>query len=198
MRHKGIDKDEARKRMVVAIGKGFRKNGFSGIGVDGLAKSAGMTSGAFYSHFGSKDKAFDIALSEGLDEVISGIPKFQRQYQDDWVNVFADYYLSKSHRLDLECGCAMASLTPEVIRFGDNIHTTYEAKMTQIVALIANGLVGGSEKERVDRAWSMLGILIGGVNIARAMKTLALSDEISSSIKSSAIKVAGPVRKQYK
>ena len=198
MRHKGIDKDEARKRMVVAIGKGFRKNGFSGIGVDGLAKSAGMTSGAFYSHFGSKDKAFNIALSEGLDEVISGIPEFQREYQADWVKAFADYYLSKSHRSDLECGCAMASLTPEVIRFGDNIHTTYEAKMTQIVELIANGLVGGNEKERLDRAWSMLGILIGGVNIARAMKTLSLSDEISSSIKSSAIKVAGPVRKQYK
>ncbi len=194
MRHKGINKDEARRRMVAAIGKGFRKNGFSGIGVDGLAKSAGMTSGAFYSHFGSKDKAFNIALTEGLDEVISGIPKFQKEYQANWVTEFADYYLSKSHRSDLECGCAMASLTPEVVRFDDDVHTIYEAKMVKIIELIAHGLADGDEKKRTDRAWSMLGILIGGVNITRAMNTPTLANQISSAIKSSAINAAGRVR----
>ncbi len=197
MRHKGLGKDEARQRMIIAIGKGFRKNGYSGIGVDALAKSAGMTSGAFYSHFGSKSKAFNIALNEGLDEVIYAIPKFQVEHKSGWVKVFAEYYLSESHRVDLECGCAMASLTSEVIRFGSNVHSTYESKMRQIVELIANGLIGDNDKDRLNRAWSILGILIGGVNIARAMNTTTLSDEISSSIKSSAIEMAGLVQNKY-
>ena len=66
MRHKGIDKEETRKKIVMAASRGFRKHGYGGIGVDGLAKSAGVTSGAFYAHLGSKEGAFNTALEFGI------------------------------------------------------------------------------------------------------------------------------------
>ena len=77
MRYSADQKEKTRQKMLEAAGRGFRKYGYAGIGVDGLAKAAGVTSGAFYSHFGSKDGAFEVALIAGLDEVIEGIPKFQ-------------------------------------------------------------------------------------------------------------------------
>ena len=49
-------KQLVRRKMVDAAGRGFRKNGYGGLGVDGLAKEAGVTSGAFYGHFKSKDE----------------------------------------------------------------------------------------------------------------------------------------------
>jgi len=191
MRHKGIDKEETRRKMIAATGRGFRKNGYAGIGVDGLAKAAGVTSGAFYSHFGSKSGAFEISLATGLDEVIAGIPKFQKKHGANWVKAFVEYYLGKPHLSDLECGCAMATLTPEVVRSETKIHSLYEKKMFIIAELIAHGLVGNSDEDRLARAWSMLAVLIGGINIARAMKSTKVTEEISGAIKASAIKSAG-------
>jgi len=191
MRHKGIDKEETRQRMVEAVGRGFRKDGFSGVGIESLVKAAGVTSGAFYSHFGSKAGAFDVALTAGLDEVIEAIPEFQKKYQSKWINAFAEYYLGEDHRKNIETGCAMASLTPEVIRFKADTHAIFEKKMTVIVELIAVGLSGDSNEEITSRAWSMLGILIGGINLSRAMKTTGISEDVASAIKLSAIKIAG-------
>lgn len=194
MRHKGINKEETRRKMLDATGQGFRKHGYAGIGVDGLAKAAGVTSGAFYAHFGSKNGAFEMALAAGLDEVIEGIPKFQSEHGTDWVNAFVEYYLGKPHRSDLACGCAMATLTPEVSRSDAKVRTTFEKKMTMIADIIASGLAGSRDEDRLARAWSMLGVLIGGINVVRAMKTTKMAEEVAEAIKSAAIKAAGRTR----
>ena len=194
MRHKGVNKEETRRRISAAVGRGFRKHGYAGIGVDGLAKAAGVTSGAFYAHFGSKDGAFNVALAAGLDEVIEALPVFQSEHGADWVRAFAEYYLGKAHRCDLEGGCAMATLTSEVVRSASEVHAAFEKKMTKIADLVASGLAGSSEQERRARAWSMLGILIGGLNVARAMKSTKVAEEVADAIKASAVKAAGKAR----
>ena len=191
MRHKGVSKEETRQKMVDAVGHGFRSHGFAGVGVDGLAKAAGVTSGAFYTHFGSKGAAFDEALAVGLEEVLEAIPSYQAKHGADWVKAFAQYYLSRSHRKDLACGCAMASLTTEVVRSAPAVHSAYEKKMTQIADLVADGLAGGSAVERRSRAWAMLGTLIGGINVARAMKGTKIADEVASATVAAAINAAG-------
>ncbi len=190
MRHKGIKKEETKGKIIEAISRGFRKYGYSGIGVDGLAKTAGVTSGAFYSHMNSKDAAFEIALEMGLNEVINAIPDFQEKYKNQWIQEFCEYYLSQEHRNDLECGCAMASLTQDVIRSNKNIHQLYEDKMEKIAALIALGLTGDNEEKRIEKAWAMLSILIGGLNIARATHSPALAENISKTIIKAAIDIA--------
>lgn len=191
MRHKGVSKDETRQKMLAAAGRGFRSHGFAGIGVDGLAKEAGVTSGAFYTHFGSKNAAFDAALAAGLDEVLEAVPDYQTQHGADWVTAFATYYLSKGHREDLACGCAMASLTTEVMRSSPAVHAAYEKKMTKIADLIAAGLAGGSAAELHSRAWAMLGVLVGGVSVARAMKTQKVANEVARATVDAAISIAG-------
>lgn len=191
MRYKTDHKEKTRQKILEAAGRGFKKHGYAGIGVDGLAKAAGVTSGAFYSHFGSKDGAFEVALTTGLDDVINAIPKIQAENGTNWVKVFAEYYLGKPHQKNLDCGCAMATLTSEAVRFGVKIHSIYEKKMNGIADLIANGLAGNSNDERRARAWSMLGVLIGGINVARAMKSAKVTDEVAEAIKSAAIKAAG-------
>jgi len=88
----------------------------------------------------------------------------------------------------------MATLTPEVVRFGAKVHSAFEKKMNKIANLIASGLASSSEEERRTRTWSMLGVLIGGINMARAMKSTKASEEIAEAIKMSAIKAAGRIR----
>lgn len=187
-------KEATRRRMLAAASQGFRAQGFAGIGVDGIAKAAGVTSGAFYAHFGSKDGAFEAALALGLDEVIEGIPRFQREAGPQWVRAFARYYLGRPHRDDLACGCAMTTLSPEVARAGPETHAAYEAKMTKIADLMAEGLEGGSKAARSARAWALLGTLIGGLTLARAVDSAELAETIASAIRDAAVKAAGPAR----
>lgn len=187
-------KEQTKEKILIAASQNFRSNGYSGIGVDGIAKAAGVTSGAFYSHFGSKDGAFDAALIAGLNEVIEGIPQFQSNFGKKWVEEFADYYLSQKHQNDLACGCAMTTLSPEVVRATNETQATYEKMMSKIIDLAADGLEGGSKEDKRSRAWAMLSILIGGLTMARAVKTKKTTNEIAQSIKASAINAAGKTK----
>ena len=194
MRHKGISKEETRQKIKEAVSKNFRSRGFSGVGVDALAKSAGVTSGAFYSHLGSKDSAFVSALTSGLDEVIECLPEYQHKHGEHWVEAFAGYYLSKEHQQDMETGCAMASLTSEVVRLGEHVHQIYEDKMSNIVDLAAEGLKDGDLQQRRQKAWAMLSVLIGGLNVVRAVISEDVREEISKAIIQAAIVAAGSAK----
>jgi AcrR family transcriptional regulator len=183
-------KEQTRERMRDAASRSFRSHGFAGVGVDAIAKAAGVTSGAFYAHFGSKDGAFRDALEQGLDEVIGAIPQYQSEHGADWVRAFADYYLGKAHRDDLACGCAMTTLSPEVARSEPEVKALFETKMKKIAGLVADGLPGGDEEQRLSRAWSVLGVLIGGLTLARSVKSNRLAEQIAKSIRRAAVDAA--------
>ncbi len=193
MRHKGIPKEETRRNVLDAASRGFRKHGFSGVGVDGIAKSAGVTSGAFYAHLGSKNKAFEAALVIGLEEVIQALPQFQEEHGKAWTEAFAAYYLGIAHRTDMECGCAMASMTADVTRSTGEIQSKYAEKMHEIATLVANGLSGSNDACRA-RAWSFLSILIGGLNVMRGFDSPEASEKVAEVIKQSAVAVAGSTK----
>lgn len=187
-------RQETRKRIINAASQCFRSNGYAGIGVDSIAKEAGVTSGAFYAHLGSKDGAFEAALSVGLDEVIAAIPDFQDQHGKKWIVAFTDYYLSQAHRDDLSFGCAMTTLSPEVVRTKPEVHQLYQEKMIDIVELMAQGLIGSSHEECLSKAWAILGILIGGLTMARAVASIETADQIAISITNAAVNAAGKTK----
>lgn len=180
--------------MLSAATQTFRSLGFAGTGVDRIAQAAGVTSGAFYAHFGSKAGAFEAAVIVGLDEVIVGIPKFQAEHGERWVLAFADYYLGAAHRQDLASGCAMTTLSPEVVRAEEDTRSAYETKMTEIVELMADGLADGSDTEKRARSWGMLGALIGALTLARAVRSPEAAQAIAAAGRDAASLAAGPTQ----
>ena len=184
-------KEQTRARILDAASQSFRSSGYAGTGVDGIAKAAGVTSGAFYAHFGSKDGAFEAALASGMDEVIESIPNFQQEFGSDWIAAFADYYLGEAHRKDLARGCAMTTLSPEVARADPDLHRAYESKMNRIVGLIADGLDGDSEELRHARAWATLSTLIGGLTLTRAVANPEIANGIAAAARTAAVAASG-------
>jgi len=175
-------------KLLESSGRAFRREGYAGIGVDSIAKDAGVTSGAFYSHLKSKNDAFRAALVAGLEEVLAALPEYRKTHGDKWPAAFADYYLGQAHRLDLEGGCAMTSLTPEVIRADAEVQTEYAAMMDRIVKEIAEHLPQkATADEQEDRAWAFLSTLIGGLTLARAVGTGAAVGEIERASKAAAL-----------
>ncbi|WP_297587657.1 TetR/AcrR family transcriptional regulator [Roseibium sp.] len=174
-----LRKAETHNALVSASSRAFRKQGYSGVGVDAIAKAAGATSGAFYAHLGSKDGAFHAALELGLNEVLETVPDYQKRHGKDWPEAFAHYYLGATHRKDLACGCAMTAMSPDVVRAPEETRALYDQKMSEIANLISHGLSGASDQERITKAWAFLSILIGALTTARAMSDEKLAEKVT-------------------
>src|SRR5665213_1186309 len=100
MRYTLGHKGESRLRILAAAGRGVRKKGYGGIGVDGLAKEAGVTSGAFYGHFPSKSEAFRQAIVKGLRDLCGSIESLQSAKGGEWIEAFVDRYLGMKRTCD--------------------------------------------------------------------------------------------------
>jgi TetR/AcrR family transcriptional regulator, transcriptional repressor for nem operon len=190
MRYSSEHKEETKRRILVAAGRGFRKEGFSMTGIDGLARDAGVTSGAFYGHFRSKVEAFRAALTGGLDELRQGIRQCQAQYRDGWVEALADFYFTHRVTCDLADGCALPSLSADVARGDAKTKATFQKEFVAIVGALAEGLPGNDIEKREARAFVMTALFVGGVTIARSVRDKALRERISSVLRDAVVKCA--------
>ncbi len=168
-----------RRRIVEAAGKGFRRGGFGGVGVDGMAKEAGVTSGAFYVHFRSKAEAFLASVEQGLEDLRSGIVHFQQAHEAKWWAEFVGFYLSEKRTCDLASACALQSLTSEVARGSDDDRKAYGEAVERVLQAILEGPPSAGAPRTRLRAWMALGLLIGSVTMARAVEDRESAAEIA-------------------
>lgn len=184
-------REEAKARILGAIGRGFRKRGYGGIGVDGLAKEASVTSGALYGHFPSKEAAFKEAVIAGIDELGAGIEALRAEHGSKWLEIFVDFYLGYKRTCDLGESCTLQSLAPEVQRSDRETKAAFEDRMKLVAQAVADGLSGNDATDRLQRAWALLSILSGGVTLARAVDDPATSEAIAASVRKAALAAAG-------
>lgn len=194
MRYKSSHKAEVGPKLLEAVGRGFRRAGFGGIGVDGLAKEAGVTSGAFYGHFESKDAAFTAAAVAGLDALREAIDQLQTQHNDTWAAKFIDFYLSERLTCGLSESCGLQSMTADVMRASDATKVPYEQALISVVDSVARGLVGATKAKRLQKAWGLLAILSGGVTMARSVADEQTRQSIAANLKRSALAMIADVR----
>jgi TetR/AcrR family transcriptional repressor of nem operon len=183
-------KEDTRERILHAASRGFRSHGYNGIGVNTLAKDAGVTSGAFYGYFRSKEDAFLATVVDGLEEYRAGIKAFQAHHGTDWSVALADYYVGRKHRQDLACGCALPTLSPEVIRSDRRVRSAYQTELIKLNDAVAAGLLTGTATEKRDTAWVILSVLAGGVTLARAVWDEALAEQIATAVHHATVAVA--------
>ena len=188
-------KEQAKARILAAVGRGFRKRGYGGIGVDGLAKEAEVTSGALYGHFASKEAAFKEAVVAGIDELRQGIEALRAEHGAKWIEAFVDFYLGHKRVCELGESCALQSLTPEVQRADSATKAAFEAEMSRVARAVADGLSGASAAGRLQRAWALLAVLSGGVTLARAVNDQTVANGIAAAIRKAAVEAAGEARK---
>jgi len=179
-RPKGSTSD-AHERLLAAAGRGFRSGGYGGIGVDGLAKQAGLTSGAFYAYFGSKAEAFRQAVKTGIADLASGIRSF-REAGGDWRGRFIDFYTTERVTCDIAESCALQSLTSDVARADVPTREDYTAGLEQAISALAD-TAGAAERAK---AIALLALLSGGTAMARAVSDPALAEEIVAAMRKAA------------
>ncbi|WGS84012.1 TetR/AcrR family transcriptional regulator [Methylomonas sp. UP202] len=187
VRYTADQKQQTCQRIIEAAGRCFRKGGYSGIGVDGLAKEAGVTSGAFYGHFSSKAEAFKAVIIAGMKDLKSGIGFFKQQHGENWWEEFAKFYMGPKRTCDLGDSCILQSVTPEVCRSEEAIRAAFESELLEIVKLAADGTPEAGDQAAVDKAWANFAMLIGGVTLARAVTDEKIANEIAMAVQQALI-----------
>jgi AcrR family transcriptional regulator len=174
---------ETRAQILSGAARTFRERGFEGAGVDGVAKAAGLTSGAFYAYFKSKADAFRETVQVGMRDLETAIRQLRATDESTWIASFVDFYLGEKRTCSMTESCALQSLTGEVARADTRTRETYEALLREVIAAAADGVPGTSAQARRREAIVMLALLSGGVSLARAVQDPALSDEIAAAIR---------------
>src|SRR5580692_5191998 len=159
---------ENRAALVRAAGRLFRERGIDGVGVAEISKKAGLTHGALYAQFPSKEalaaEAFASGLKPGLEMTAD------RDGSPAALADFLDHYLSLEHRDNLAAGCPMAASASEVARQDKVICERFAEGFEHFVAVVERGLGASPVKaENRQRALAMMAAMIGGVAASRAV-----------------------------
>jgi TetR/AcrR family transcriptional regulator, transcriptional repressor for nem operon len=193
MRFEKGHKAATRQRIVEVASERFRKDGVAAVGIAGVMADAGLTHGGFYAHFGSKEDlvreamvaAFEGAKNRPQPELKPGESALERRIRS---------YLRPAHRDTPERGCAAAALVAEVARHDPATREAFTRELEGIVERIAAQLPDGmAEEARKSTAIGIFGVMLGALQLSRAVADPALSDAILESGIQAALKLAACV-----
>ncbi|OQW57669.1 MAG: hypothetical protein A4S14_20025 [Proteobacteria bacterium SG_bin9] len=180
MRISKAEAERNRARLVDAAAKILREQGIEGVGVDALAKAAGVTHGGVYSHFKSKDDLAAAAVERALQvsagewrefvEAEGGAHALARMIRS---------YVSRTHRDNPGTGCSITSLGAEAGRGGKKLRDVFSTGVTDLIAEMQKANPAPTEAEARERAIVNVATMIGAVVMARAaVADTDLSDDI--------------------
>jgi TetR/AcrR family transcriptional repressor of nem operon len=168
MRYPKDHKEQARAAILKSGARALKEKGFTGVGVDGLAAAAQVTSGALYSNFGSKESFFEQVVKAQLGAEFAAIDDANPEERRRRLRKLLRFYLSDEHCEAVADGCLMPAVSGDVARASDSIRETYEDRMADVIALVAPAMPG-SPKAQQESAWAVVAAIVGAVTIARAL-----------------------------
>src|ERR1700710_956136 len=132
MRYDKGHKDATRQRIVEVASRQFREQGVAAVGLAGIMTDAGLTNGAFYAHFDSKEDLVREVLAnpgkrsemwQAAAESAEGLPSAIRAS------------LSERHRDNPGRGCPTSALVAEVARHPKATRDAFTGKISDIIGL---------------------------------------------------------------
>lgn len=172
MRYSASHKLETKEKLLQSSAVSAKKSGFSTVGVDGLMKAIGLSGGAFYSHFSSKDELFASIVERELGQSLARLGADQDREK---LQRCLKLYLSMSHVEHPESGCALPALGAEIARSDLAIRQQAEHWICRLQHSWAEILQSDS------LAWAILSQCIGALVVARMLVTPQLQQNVLKS-----------------
>lgn len=177
---------ENRAALVRAASKLFRERGIDGVGVAEISKEAGLTHGALYAHFRSKEALALEALSFGLDQSAARLFTQTADGMPD-LAAFIDYYLAPAQRDDYASHCPITASASEIGRQDKTISARFtEGYMVLVRAFERQIAVNQPGVDALGRAMVVVATLVGSVTVARgaAKGNPAVSNQVLAAARS--------------
>ena len=172
-----------REELIQAAARMLRERGVEATGVTDVCRAAGLTHGAFYRHFESKEAlvlvaceaAFNWRIADLADETKPGDGAPERIAQ----------YLSATHRDTPAAGCPVAALAIDAARSGQPLAGVLAKGMRHYIDQFARLFPmrkpsPTAQEAQRDRAVAALAAMVGGLILARA--TVSADPDLSDQI----------------
>ena len=188
MRYPPGHKQETRRRILSAASALFRRQGVQATGLPDVMKAAGLTVGGFYRHFDSKSSLFREAVASSLRRTLAFLrhsPGDQRG--PDWLRAAAERYLSREHLANVDRGCPLPALTPEIARADPDTKRVYAEALREIVDELESRAPEDATLTARERAWAFVALNVGGLMLARGVDDPELAGEILRACRRSAV-----------
>ncbi|MFZ6773464.1 TetR/AcrR family transcriptional regulator [Undibacterium sp. SXout7W] len=187
-------KKESHERIVDAAARAIRRSGYDGTGVADIMKEAGLTHGAFYAHFESREamlaEAADHAgatANAAAAKIVASVPDSQS------LQALLQAYLSKAHIDGIETGCPVSALGSEMHRQSPEVRRVATRRIKEMIDLVARQLPEWGQPCAHERALAIVASMVGTLILARAVDDSVLSDALcNASLQSLVLPVTAP------
>ncbi|AIG05821.1 TetR family transcriptional regulator [Pseudomonas fluorescens] len=174
MRYSVSHKQQTRDKLLQSSAALAKKEGFASVGVDGLMKAIGLSGGAFYSHFSSKDALFSSIVEHELSQSLERLGEGAVQSRERLARCLK-IYLSMAHVEQVQDGCALPSMGAEIARADIAVRQQAQEWICRLQANWARTL------ESDSLAWAILSQCVGALVVARMMVDPHVQAQVLSS-----------------
>lgn len=176
MRYGTEHKQATRQRIIETAGRRLKRDGIDGSGIATLMADAGLTNGAFYAHFASKEDLVATAVADQLREQRASFS--ERVPGRAGVEQYVREYLSVQHRDNPGDGCPSAALLDEIGRCTDATKRAYTDGLLAVIDDITTRMAPDDPPPARATTLSVFALMIGTLQLSRAVADTQLADEI--------------------
>lgn len=175
MRVSRVQAEKNRQTVIDVASRLFREHGFDGIGLKDLMESAGLTQGAFYKQFASKDDLAAQASRRALESASHRWSAAAEANPQDPLGAVVGFYLSTGHRAERMDGCPVVALGSDAARQGADVKASFEAGVREYLKMLGSWVGEPGGEEPSGEAMAILSTMVGAVLLSRAVNDEQLS-----------------------
>lgn len=177
MRVSRAQAEENRQTVIDVASRLFREHGFDGIGLKDLMKGAGLTQGAFYKQFASKEDLVVQASKRALESAFRRWTAAAEANPQDPLGAVMAFYLSMGHREARTDGCPVVALGADAARQGADVKASFEAGIREYLEMLGSWVGEADSENPSSKAMAILSTMVGAVVLSRAVNDEQLSKQ---------------------
>lgn len=160
---------ENRETVINVASRLFRERGFDGIGLKDLMKGAGLTQGAFYKQFASKEDLAAQASRRAMESANYRWSAATAAKPDDPLGAVIAFYLSMDHRGEKMDGCPIVALGSDAARQGTDVKASFESGIKEHLEILGRFIAKSSGEESDGKAMAILSTMVGALTLSRVV-----------------------------
>ena len=169
MRVSRIQAAENRQTVINVASRLFRERGFDGIGLKDLMEGAGLTQGAFYKQFESKEDLAEQASRRALESASQRWSAAIAENPHDPLGAVIAFYLSAGHREEKLDGCPVVALGSDAARQGAGVKAAFEEGIKAYLEVLDPLLPKTDGEDSNRKAMVVLSTMVGAMTLSRAV-----------------------------
>jgi TetR/AcrR family transcriptional repressor of nem operon len=169
MRVSRVQAEENRQTVIDVASRLFRKHGFDGIGLKDLMKGAGLTQGAFYKQFASKEDLAVQASRRALESAFHRWTAAAEADPQDPLGAVMAFYLSMGHSAERMDGCPVVALGSDAARQGPDVKASFEAGIREYLEMLGRWVGEADGAERHGKTMAILSTMVGALVLSRTL-----------------------------